>query len=122
MPRLSKLTRQVVAWGEELPDAFLTCRDMGHTWRPYTAAWDSQERAYRRELICARCTTVRVQWVSATGHIAHGNAYTYPEGYTAPTGTGRMDGQARDALRLQSVLRMVETVGDTAKLEDRKGA
>lgn len=109
MPKLRKLTREVMAWGEELPDAYLSCRDLGHTWRPFTASWDSQERAYRRVLQCSRCTTERTQWVSSSGHIAHGNSYNYPEGYTAPGGWGRMDGQARDALRLQSVLRMVET-------------
>jgi hypothetical protein len=118
MARRTKITRIYAAWGEELPDSYLQCRDLGHLWRPYTASWESQERAYRRVLVCTRCTTERTQWVSANGHISHGNAYAYPDGYSAPAGTGRMDGGARDALRLQSVLRMVEAAPD----ERSKGA
>ena len=116
MARRTKLTRAIAAWGDELPDAFLMCRDMGHQWRPFTAQWHSSERAYSRTLACARCSTQRTQWVSASGHIAHGNHYDYPEGYTAPAGTGRMDGAARDALRLASVLRMFD------QLDEARGA
>jgi hypothetical protein len=110
--RRTKLTRALATWEESLPDAYLQCRDLGHLWRPFTAQWHQQERAYSRVLSCQRCGTQRAQWVSASGHIAHGNAYTYPEGYTAPAGSGRMDGVARDALRLASVLRMVDQLGD----------
>lgn len=118
---MNKATRAIADWGDALPDSFLQCRDLGHLWRPYTARWHPSERAYSRVLQCQRCTTQRTQWVSASGHIAHGNAYTYPEGYTAPKGTGHINGAARDALRLASVLRMVETLGDE-DTQQRKGA
>lgn len=108
MPGRQSTTSSIDEWAERLPDAYLTCRDMGHTWRPFRAEWHPEENAYWRSLRCSRCRTERAQWISSTGHIAHGNAYTYPEGYTAPPGAGRMDGGGRDAIRLHSVLRTIE--------------
>lgn len=119
MARKTKVTRAYAEWGEDLPESYLQCRDMGHVWRPYVASWEPAERAYRRVLHCPRCGTERTQWISASGHIAHGNAYAYPEGYSAPAGYGRMDGGARDAIRLASVLRFVES---TDAADESKGA
>lgn len=34
--------------------------------------------------------------------------YEYPDGYTAPAGTGRIDQMARGALRLESTLRLIQ--------------
>jgi hypothetical protein len=97
---------EVAAWSESLPDRFIQCRDMGHTWRPFQASWDAEERCYRRVLKCSRCRTERVQLIGASGLILSGH-YDYPDGYTAPAGTGRMDSDGRSALRLESVLRLV---------------
>lgn len=103
--------REVAAWADELPDKFLTCRDMGHQWRPHSARWDSKERAYVRVLRCGRCKTDRVQVIDAYGGIVSGS-YDYPDGYTAPSGTGRINGDGRSALRLTSTLRLVSRFGE----------
>lgn len=89
-----------------LPDAYLDCRDYGHLWSARTARWDSEMRAYERTLGCTRCDTTRTQWLSAYGSTLKGS-YNYPEGYQHK-GLGRLDGGARDALRLESVTRLLD--------------
>lgn len=91
---------------QSLPSAFLDCRDYGHTWRARTARWDGDTRAYERTLECSRCSTTRTQWLSAFGTTLKGS-YSYPDGYTH-TGMGRLDGAARDALRLETVTRLLD--------------
>ena len=99
---------EVVAnWSSTLPDGFIQCRDMGHTWRPYTAEYDIDVNAYRRVLRCNRCKTKREQYIGLGGLILSGG-YTYPEGYQAPKGTGRIDGNGRGALRLESTRRLID--------------
>lgn len=98
--------KAVRAWAEDLPDAFIMCRDMGHTWRPYRASWNPQERGYDRVLRCGRCKTERKQLISESGLIERGS-YDYPDGYSAPAGTGHIDGNGRGALRLESTLRLI---------------
>jgi len=82
------------------------CRDMGHTWRPYKAKYLSDENAYERILRCGRCKTERAQTLSMSGLILTGH-YDYPDGYQAPAGTGRIDGEGRGYLRLESTLRII---------------
>lgn len=96
----------VAAWSEDLPDSFIMCRDMGHTWRPFRARFSSDANGYERVLRCGRCKTERSQTISMSGLILSG-AYTYPEGYQAPAGTGRIDGNGRGALRLESTMRLI---------------
>jgi len=103
-----------------LPEAFLECRDYGHTWRPLTARWDGEMHAYERTMGCARCDTTRSQWLSAYGHALRGS-YSYPEGYQH-LGQGRLDGAARDALRLESVSRMLNVTPITMKRRARRAA
>jgi len=91
--------------------AFIQCRDFGHSWRPYSARWLPQDNAYRSELICQRCKTIRARWLSSTGAQLSGN-YDYPEGYLVQ-GLGRLTGSDRDVIRLQSVLSVLTT--DTAE-------
>lgn len=98
--------KDVKAWADDLPDTFIACRDMGHTWRPFRAWYDPEERGYQRVLRCGRCKTERRQLISESGAILTGG-YDYPEGYTAPAGTGRIDGEGRAALRLESTLRVI---------------
>lgn len=101
-------TEQVTAaWVEALPDRYLDCRDHGHNWKPLTARWvEDGGRTIERLLRCSRCRTERLQALSPTGHTL-ANRYTYPDGYTAPPGSGRFDTQARDGMRLESVLRFM---------------
>lgn len=94
----------IEAWTDSLDDTFLLCRDVGHTWRPFRAA--IEDSYYWRVMRCGRCKTERVQYLTMSGHIASGH-YVYPEGYLAPKGSGPMYGDARDHLRLESVLRTI---------------
>lgn len=98
-------TDDVAKWSAALPDTFILCRDIGHLWRPWRASITA-ENSYLRVLRCGRCRTERSQELSMSGHTLSAS-YTYPEGYQAPAGTGRIDTDGRDALRLESVLRLL---------------
>jgi hypothetical protein len=89
-----------------LSDAYIMCRDMGHTWRPFRARFDPEVNGYQRVLRCGRCKTEREQTISASGLILSGH-YNYPDGYSLPAGTGRLTGEGRGALRLESTLRLI---------------
>ena len=104
----------IAAWSGNLSDAFIQCRDMGHTWRPYTARYDDEMNAYTRVLRCGRCHTRRVQSISLNGAILTGG-YVYPDGYQAPPGQGRIDGDGRGALRLESTLRLVNKLSQKVR-------
>jgi len=107
MARKQSTTTEVATWVEDLPAAFLACRDMGHAWRPYAASWVASEKRYQRTLRCGRCHTERVQMLSTSGHVESG-WYRYPDGYAMPHGAGGYDVAARDACHLASLLRLVE--------------
>jgi len=96
----------VAKWSELLPDAFILCRDMGHTWRPYRATFSKEMNAYDRVLRCGRCKTERAQTLGMDGVILSGN-YAYQDGYLSPSGSGRINGAGRGALRLESTLRLI---------------
>lgn len=96
----------VAHWSQGLPDAFLLCRDMGHTWRPYTAKFSKEMNSYDRVLRCGRCKTDRAQTIGMDGTILTGH-YAYEDGYLSPHGSGRINGAGRGALRLESTLRLI---------------
>lgn len=89
---------------------YLQCRDFGHAWRPYTARWEESERAYESTLRCSRCKAKRVRLIDKRGHQV-GSDYDYPDGYLI-TGMGRLTGDDRAALRLESVLRILPDDAD----------
>lgn len=97
--------KSVGSWAAGLPDDFLLCRDLGHTWRPYTARITGSN-TYERTMRCGRCKTLRHQSLSISGAIL-GGGYKYEEGYLAPKDTGRLTSGDRDHLRLESVLRVL---------------
>jgi hypothetical protein len=99
--------RELTTWVEGLPQQFVACRDMGHAWRPFTAAWDGAARVFRRELRCTRCKTSRVQTLNARGHI-ESSWYEYPDDYLRPPGSGAYDQSARDLMHLVSVQHLVD--------------
>lgn len=85
---------------------FVQCRDFGHSWRPFSARWNSVENAYESQLQCSRCFTTRTRWLSTTGQQLQ-SSYDYAEGYTVK-GLGRLTGSDRDIVRLTSVLALVQ--------------
>jgi hypothetical protein len=92
-------------WGSGLPDEFLLCRDIGHTWRPFRATINP-DGTYYCVMRCGRCRTERHRTLSHRGAILT-NHYDYAEGYLAPAGTERMTTAGRDVLRLESVTRLL---------------
>lgn len=99
-------TGVTASWARELTDAYLLCRDIGHQWRAYTARYVPEQNGYERTLRCGRCQTERRQTLSLNGHVTSGS-YSYPEGYQQPHGSGRLTGDAKDALRIESVMRLI---------------
>lgn len=93
----------VQSWAAGMPEAFLACRDLGHTWRPQSARYDTELNSYARTLRCNRCRTTRSQTLSLSGLIM-GNHYEYPDGYQVPAGSGRIDQQGRGVIRLQATI------------------
>ena len=88
-----------------MPDTYIQCRDFNHSWRPFTANWSQKERCYEVQLKCSRCKTTRHRLMNAEGSLL-ANRYTYADGYLIK-GMGRMIGDERDKLRLESVLRIL---------------
>lgn len=98
------LPEDVQEFAEGLPEKFLYCREMGHNWRPYTAG-RFKDGGFERVLRCSRCRTRRVQEISNKGVIVK-NQYVHPEGYLSK-GMGRIVGEGRGVLRLESIKRIV---------------
>lgn len=94
---------EVADFAQALPISHLLCREMGHNWKPWVAHWNSENRYYERALRCTRCRTERWQTLSSTGAVLGGH-YKYPDGYVHE-GLGRIVGEGRDALRLESITR-----------------
>jgi hypothetical protein len=100
-----------------MADKHLSCRDFGHMWKPYQARYIPQRKHYEERLMCERCKTVRVRFLTNTG-AQLGNAYLYPDGYTLE-GFGRMTGADRDAVRFAS-LQMVLEMSGVEKIDPRR--
>jgi len=101
----------VKTWATSLDEALLLCRDLGHLWKPFRASFNLTERAYERTLRCSRCKTERSQSLSQVGAVLKNN-YDYPDGYLVPK-LGRLAGESRNMVRLESVSRAIEAAGGT---------
>jgi len=95
----------VDTFAARLSDKALHCRELGHVWRPLTASWEAEARAFHRRLRCSSCRTERVQVLSARGGVLT-NRYVYPAGYLA-THVDGMTG-ARDLFRLEAIIRTLD--------------
>lgn len=106
---------EVADFAEGLKESHLYCREMGHNWRPYTARKRRPKDGggFLRTLRCTRCRTEREQEISATG-LVETNKYIHPEGYLHK-GMGRIVGEGRGVLRLESLKRL------TAKTAEKIG-
>lgn len=102
----------IIDFAHDLPERFLYCREMGHNWRPFSAG-RYKDGGYLRILRCVRCKTERHQEISARGVILT-SSYKHPEGYLSK-GLGRISGEGRGVLRLESIRRIV------AKTEKESG-
>lgn len=99
---------EVAAFAQGLPESYLYCRELGHNWKSWSARQvdDSIERILR----CNRCRCERHQILTLTGGV-YSNKYVHPDGYLHE-GMGRIIGDGRDALRMESIKR---TIRDTEK-------
>lgn len=86
-------------------DEYIRCRDMSHSWRPFHIA--VLDHCYDQQLRCTRCYTIKHREVSFTGHLLSVH-YEYCDGYVVK-GLGRLTGEDRDQLRLESVQRTLRT-------------
>lgn len=86
-------------------DDQLLCRDIQHSWSPYTAAKMSNDRgrhiAFLRTLRCDRCGSFKEQVLSRDGYIV-GTTMKYPQGYLRP-GEGRLTRNDRAELRIRNI-------------------
>lgn len=103
---------EVAHFAAELPEEFLLCREMGHRWLPYQAAVNA-DQTYHRALRCPRCKTRKEQEISARGVILS-TQYRHPEGYLH-AGMGRIAGDGRGLLRLESIKRTIKRVESRRK-------
>lgn len=107
---------EVEQFAHQLPEAYLTCRDLGHSWRPFTArALPRREGGgFERVVKCSRCPTRRVEHLSTSGERLASNM-AYPKGYLHK-GLGRIVGEGRDVLRLESVTRVLDKPARRSRL------
>lgn len=98
----------VKSFAASLPEKYLHCRELGHLWRPYRAG-RHPDGGFERTLRCSRCRTRRQQSLSSTGMVLT-NQYIHPEGYLSE-GIGRIVGEGRGILRLESIMRVLPDEG-----------
>ena len=101
---------------EHLKPQHLECREMGHIWRPWSVRWVPDHLTLERILRCTRCRSKKKQEVDRNGTLISRGGYEYADGYSLDI--GRIAGGAKDALRLVSILRQVETIGNKVPEEE----
>ncbi len=94
---------EVAAFAAELPEKFLHCRELSHTWRPFDVG-RHRDGGFERTIRCTRCRAKKVQHLDASGMLL-GSKMEYPKGYLHE-GLGRIIGEGRGALRLASISRI----------------
>jgi len=106
---------EVKEFAEGLPANFLECRELGHNWKPYTGSY--VEGGIHRILRCPRCRTERHQEISLGGTIIN-SKYIHPDGYLHK-GMGRIVGDGRDALRVESLTRFMTKVARDSQKQQK---
>ena len=79
----------------------LRCRDLLHSWKPYTAT--KEKFGFLRTLECERCSAEKVQKLDHKGYIMS-TRMVYPDGYLRPSG-GRLTKDERAILRVLNIER-----------------
>jgi hypothetical protein len=68
----------------DVPEQFLWCRDVMHSWDAYNARVSRNKITRRNEihqvLLCARCGTLKTRIMTTSGDLLR-NSYSYPDGY-----------------------------------------
>jgi hypothetical protein len=69
---------------DKIPEQYLWCRDVQHSWDPYNAKVSRNKITRRNEvhqvLICTRCSTLKTRMMTTGGEMLR-TSYSYPEGY-----------------------------------------
>lgn len=91
----------------DMSSDYIQCRDFGHQWRSVGATWVAADNRYETSLRCIRCGTDRIRYIGRDGGLMR-SKYDYSDGYVVK-GMGRLDGHERDMIRLESVLRVLDT-------------
>ena len=97
---------EVTEFASGLPERFLHCREMNHNWKPFTVG-RHKDGGYERVLRCVRCKTEKTQHLDQYGMILGSAKYDHPDGYLHE-GFGRIVGEGRGLLRLESIKRITE--------------
>lgn len=112
--------QEVADFAAGLESEWLFCRTYQHNWKPWSAHWSDHEGCYDVKIRCNRCTTKRVQKMSDKGTVLSSH-YEYPEGYLH-AGMGRIAGESRDVLRLESVTRVLTKQEERASKRKKRAA
>lgn len=83
-----------------MPTTFVVCRDLRHSWDPYTAF--KIKGGYDEQFRCSKCGTIKRRILNAYGDIVETPPYEYPDGYRIK-GLGHLTSADRSMVRLQSV-------------------
>lgn len=97
----------------DIPEQYLWCRDVQHSWDPYNAKV-SRNRASRRNevhqiLLCTRCGALKTRMMTTAGEMLR-SSYSYPEGYLL-TEQGPLSPADRATIRKINLMR-------SSKVED----
>lgn len=91
-----------------LPDKYLDCRELNHSWQRWTIEWDGEAKAYVRQLRCRVCKSVRKMLVGDDGDVVK-TGYDYAKGYLA---TNVVKGTlSRSVFRLEGITREMTKKG-----------
>ena len=82
-----------------IPESFLWCRDVLHSWDPYSASVGKagRLREVHQVLLCVRCGTFKTRFMTPAGIIRR-TSYRYPPGYLLAE-QGRMSPADRATVR-----------------------
>lgn len=114
MPNYAK-PRDVRAFAEGLMRQQLLCRTYGHSFNPFTVTKGRAEgrpSVFYEQVLRCKCKVKRRLLLTRTGAVVS-STYDYSEapGYLT-AGIGRVVGEGRDVLRLESVTRLIEKEGE----------
>jgi len=110
--------KEVRAAVVKMPETFLRCRDLGHTWLQYRVK--RIRGGFERSLFCRSCKTNKHMFISPKGEILASN-YVYNDGYQIQ-GMGRIQAEGKSVLRLESLDRVLAEgefdLGDPNEIEE----